>query len=226
MKTKPTSEASFEFVIEAHLLRSGYSPVGADGFDRQQSVFPDVMLDFMSETQPKEWAKLEALHGDKTGEQVLTDLCKWMDSHGCLATLRHGFKCYGRTLRVAFFKAAHGMNPELEERYAANRLGITRQLRFSPRCEKSLDVVLSLNCIPIATLELKNPLTNQTVEHAMKQYHHDRDPREVIFDEAQLPRQRNRHGSEGITSGERAQVRYLQATRQSQKQERSNDIRG
>ena len=126
--------------------------------------------------------KLEALHGDKTGEQILGDLCKWMDANGSLATLRHGFKCYGRTLRVAFFKAAHELNPELEARYAANRLGLTRQLHFSPRSEKSLDVTLSLNGIPVATLELKNPLTGQTVEDARRQYKQDRDPREPIFE--------------------------------------------
>lgn len=160
MNPKPTAEAAFECVIDAHLLGSGHSQIVADGLDRQQSVFPDVMLDFIRTTQPNEWAKLEAQHGDKTGEPVLTDLCKWMDSLGCLATL-----------------------------------------------------------------ELKNPLSNQTVEHAMKRYHHDRDQREVIFDEAQLPRRRNRHGSEGSASGERAQARCLRATRQSQKQERSNDIR-
>ena len=61
-------------------------------------------------------------------------------AEGALATLRHGFKCHGRTLRIAFFKAAHELNPELEARYAANRLGLTRQLRFSPRSEQSLDV--------------------------------------------------------------------------------------
>jgi len=113
---------------------------------------------------------------------VLGDLCKWMDTYGALATLRHGFKCYGRTLRVAFFKAAHGMNPELEARYAANRVGITRQLHFSERNEKSLDVTISLNGIPVITVELKNPLTGQTVEDAMRQYRLDRDPRELIFD--------------------------------------------
>ena len=63
-----------------------------------------------------------------------------MDLNGSLATLRHGFKCYGRTLHVAFFKASHELNPELEARYAANRLGATRQLHFSPKSEQSLDV--------------------------------------------------------------------------------------
>src|SRR3989304_3957481 len=125
---------------------------------------------------------LEALHGERTGEQILGDLCKWMDANGALATLRHGFKCYGRTLHVAFFKAAHELNPELETRYAANRVGLTRQLHFSPRSEHSLDVTLSLNGIPVVTLELKNPLTNQTVEDARRQYKQDRDARERIFE--------------------------------------------
>jgi type I restriction enzyme R subunit len=175
------SESAFETVIEAHLLQNGYTIV-REGFDRERAIFPETVLAFIRETQPKEWTKLEALHGDKTGEQIIGDLCKWMDANGALATLRHGFKCYGRTLHVAFFKAAHELNPELEARYAANCLGLTRQLHFSPRSEKSLDVTLSLNGIPVATLELKNPLTGQTIEDARRQYKHDRDPRETIFE--------------------------------------------
>ena len=177
-----TTETAFETVIEAHLLANGYVSVAAGGFDRDRAIFPDVVTAFIRETQPKEWARLEALHGDRTGEQVLTDLCKWMDTNGSLATLRHGFKCYGRTLYPAFFKAAHELNPELESRYAANQLGLTRQLRYSPRSEKSLDIALSLNGIPVATVELKNPLTGQTVEDAMRQFRRDRDPREPIFE--------------------------------------------
>src|SRR5437867_1690478 len=120
MSSDPHTEGAFEDVIEAHLLANGYARVANDGFDRARAIFPTVALDFIRETQPKEWAKLEALHGQRTGEQIIADLCKWMDAHGSLATLRHGFKCYGRTLRVAFFKAAHGLNPELEARYARN----------------------------------------------------------------------------------------------------------
>ena len=176
-----TSEAAFETVIEAHILDNGYVTIARDGFDRDRAIFPGTALAFIRETQPREWAKLEALLGERTGEQVLADLCKWMDANGSLATLRHGFKCYGRTLRPAFFKAAHGLNPELEASYAANRVGITRQLRYSPKSEKSLDVTLSLNGIPVVTVELKNPLTGQTIEDARRQYQRDRDPRESIF---------------------------------------------
>lgn len=179
---KPTIEAAFETVIETHILANGYVIVDRNGFDRERAIFPDIVLDFIRETQPKEWAKLETLHGTRTGEQILSDLCKWMDANGSLATLRHGFKCYGRTLRVAFFKAAHELNPELEARYIANRVGITRQLHYSINSEKSVDCTFSLNGIPIATAELKNPLTSQTVEDARRQYQLDRDPREPIFE--------------------------------------------
>jgi type I restriction enzyme, R subunit len=182
MSTARHSEAAFETVIEAHLLKNGYVTVDREGFDRERAIFPETVLVFIRETQPTEWTKLEALHGEKTGEQILADLCKWMDAYGSLATLRHGFKCYGRTLRVAFFKAAHELNPELEARYAANRLGLTRQLRFSPHSEKSLDITLSLNGIPIATIELKNPLTGQMVGHACRQYQQERDPREPVLE--------------------------------------------
>jgi len=97
MTTNRHTEAAFETVIEAHLLAHGYVPVDRAGFDRERAIFPETVLAFIRETQPREWAKLEALHGEKTGEQILGDLCKWMDVNGSLATLRQGFKCYGRT---------------------------------------------------------------------------------------------------------------------------------
>ncbi|MBJ2154052.1 type I restriction endonuclease subunit R [Paracoccus sp. IB05] len=176
------SEGAFEAIIEATLLANGSVPEPASGFDRDRAIFPETVLSFIRDTQPKEWKALKALHGEKTGSQVIADLTKWMDREGSLATLRHGFKCYGKTLRVAFFKAAHGLNPELEARYAANRVGLTRQLHFSRTSEKSLDVALSVNGIPVVSVELKNPMTGQTVEHALHQYRHDRDPREPIFE--------------------------------------------
>lgn len=181
MRSLTHTETAFETVIQSSFLFDGCVSVDPDVFDRERAIFPDEVLSFIRKTQEKEWAKLHALLGDRTGEQVLADLCKWMDTYGSLATLRHGFKCYGRTLRVAFFKAAHGLNPELEERYGANRVGITRQLHYSTRNENSIDVVLSVNGIPVATVELKNPLTRQNAEDAKHQYG-GRDAREPIFE--------------------------------------------
>ena len=179
---KRTSEAAFETAIEDVLLAQGYEKHDSQSFDREQAIFPEVALDFIRTTQAKTWEKLEALHGDKVGKQVLETLCKWMDREGSLATLRHGFKCFGKTLHIAFFRPAHGLNPDLEANYQANRLGITRQLHFSPKSEQSLDVVLSVNGVPVVTLELKNPLSGQTVANAKHQYRNDRDSREKIFE--------------------------------------------
>lgn len=180
---KTTSEAAFETAIEEAMLSAGYVRHSSKAFDAELAIFPEIALQFIRETQPKVWQKLEALHESKTGERMVAALCKWMDTHGVLSTLRHGFKCYGKTLRIAFFKPAHGLNPELEARYAENILGITRQLHFSTKRPKdSLDVTLSLNGIPLTTLELKNPLSGQTAADAIWQYRHDRDHREKIFD--------------------------------------------
>jgi type I restriction enzyme R subunit len=179
---KTHSEAAFETVLYESLLAGGYQDVSRYGYDRERAIFPDVLIDFIRTTQQKQWAKLESLHGAKTSERILHDLCNWMDAHGSLATLRHGFKCYGRTLRVAFFKAAHELNPELEAHHAANQVGVSRQLHYSTRNENSLDLILSVNGIPVVTLELKNHLTGQTVQDAIRQYQMDRDPREILFE--------------------------------------------
>lgn len=84
------SEAAFETVIETHLLAHGYVPINRAGFDRERAIFPETVLAFIRETQPREWAKLEALHGEKTGEQILGDLCKWMAVKEAFAALLHG----------------------------------------------------------------------------------------------------------------------------------------
>ena len=101
------TEGAFETVIESVLLANGYVSHTPESFDRPTALFPQPVLDFIQATQPKEWKALEALHGEKTGAQVLADLVKWIDANGSLSTLRHGFKCYGKTLRVATFKAAY-----------------------------------------------------------------------------------------------------------------------
>ena len=175
-------EASFESVIEVHLLGGGYVSIPKTDFDFERSLFSESTLAFIRATQSKEWAKLEALHGVNTEATVLKDLTHWLDTHGTLAVLRNGFKCYGRTLRVAYFKPAHGMNPELAGQYTANHIGVTRQLRYSQRNTNELDLVLSINGIPVATAELKNPMTGQTVTNAIAQYQHDRDHREPLFE--------------------------------------------
>jgi len=177
-----TNEATFESEIESHLLKeAGYESIAPSTFDKERAIFPDVLIDFIQKTQPENWETLVKLQGDNARETLLTDLCKTLDSQGCLNVLRHGFKCFGKTFRIAYFAPSHSMNPETERLFDANRLGVTRQLVYSPNHGNSLDLVLSVNGIPIVTAELKNALSGQNVNHAKHQYRHDRDPKDLIF---------------------------------------------
>ena len=111
---------------------------------------------------------------------------KALESRGTLDVLRHGFKFYGKKISMAYFKPAFGLNPEAVEKYEQNRLTVTRQVEYikgdprDPGIGKP-DIVISLNGLPVVTMELKNQMTGQTVENARKQYMYDRDPRDTLF---------------------------------------------
>jgi type I restriction enzyme R subunit len=134
--------------------------------------------------------QLEAMLKDRTAATVIDSLTKELASKGMLGVLRHGFKCYGKELRLAYFRPNSGMNRESAALYAANRLTITRQVPFASQVLKRpdgsprtciIDVVLSVNGLPVVTVELKNPLTGQRAEDARKQYMTDRDGRDPLF---------------------------------------------
>lgn len=183
MSTSHTEKA-FESAIEDHLLtHGGYTKGDPDSFDQSRCLDPTVLLPFIQETQPKEWEYLENLHKDKAGDTLLEDLCRALNSEheGCLSVLRHGFKCFGKFFHVAYFAPASGMNPETQKLYAANRLTVTRQLHYSKKHNNSLDLVLSVNGLPLATAELKNPMTGQTWKNAVRQYKRDRDQNDLFF---------------------------------------------
>jgi len=181
---KPYSEAAFETAIEHHLTTAGgYEKGDRETFDPARALFPAEVIAFIQASQPKEWEYLSNLQKDKAEDTLLDDLCRALNSEheGCLSVLRHGFKCFGKLFRVAYFAPASGMNPDTQKLYAANRLTVTRQLRYSAKHGNTLDVTLALNGIPVSTLELKNPMTAQTWRHAITQYKNDRDPADPIF---------------------------------------------
>ncbi len=181
---KSISEAAFETAIEYYLTeKGGYIKASPETFDRERCIDPGTLLTFIQKTQPKDWAYLENILKDRTGETLILDLCKALDSpyEGSLSVLRHGFKSYGKLLKVAYFQPASGLNPDTIRLYNENILTVTRQLNYSPKHNNSLDIVLSLNGIPVVTLELKNPMTGQTWKNAKYQYQNDRDPNDLIF---------------------------------------------
>jgi len=159
-------------------------------FDQATALFPSQTLDFIRVTQPTRWAELEAMLRERTPSTVIDSLVKELASKGALGVLRHGFKCYGKTLRLAYFRPNSGMNPEAQARYAANRLTITRQVEFLSDVLKRpdgskrkciIDVVLAVNGLPVVTAELKNPMTGQRAQDACRQYQTDRDGRDPLF---------------------------------------------
>ncbi len=184
------TEHAFEAAIEAGLTRSGgYESRNASAFDEVLVLFPDDVTAFLRDSQPAKWRALEKLLGQKTTSTVLDSLSKELELKGTLHVLRHGFKCYGKTFRMAWFRPNTTMNPEAAESYAKNRLTITRQVAFTSVMKKGdgknrrcvIDVTLAVNGIPVVTAELKNPLTRQRASHAISQYRDERDGRDLLF---------------------------------------------
>jgi type I restriction enzyme R subunit len=131
-------------------------------------------------TQANAWAELRTHHQIGLEAALLETLTKGLEARGSLDLLRHGFKFFGKKIDCAYFRPAHRMNPDVLAKYGENRLVVTRQVKFIPDREDSVDLAFFVNGLPVATAELKNPLTNQTVEHAVQQYR-DRDPRHSLF---------------------------------------------
>ena len=185
------TEAAFESAIERGLVTDDrYQQRPPASFDPATALFPDDVIGFIRDSQPRRWAQLEAMLKDRTADTVLDSLTKELASKGTLGVLRHGFKCYGKELRLAWFQPNSGMNPESAAHYDANRLTITRQVAFASQALKRpdgaprtciIDVVLSLNGLPVVTVELKNKLTGQRAADACQQYKTDRDGRDPIF---------------------------------------------
>lgn len=174
-------ERAFETAIEEHLLGHGWFKGNPETFDRTLALDPVQAIRFISESQPQTWAELVKLHGVGVEKTVVEWLAKALDTQGTLHTLRHGFKFQGKLLRLAFFPPTHGLNPDLLALAEKNRLVVTRQAKFNPGSEQSVDMLLSLNGLPVATAELKNPLTGQNVQHAIEQYKNDRDQKLPLF---------------------------------------------
>jgi type I restriction enzyme R subunit len=174
-------EARFEDAIETALLARGYNKGEPKTYDAALGLFPGDVLAYVAASQPKKWQSLVELQGDAAGTVLLDALGKELAAKGSLHVLRHGFKCFGKTYQMAAFKPASGMNPDTIAAYAQNILTITRQVPFNPATTETVDVVLALNGIPVATAELKNPMSGQTVENAKRQYAHERDPRTALF---------------------------------------------
>jgi type I restriction enzyme R subunit len=176
------NERAFETQVEATLLgAAGWQRGSLAEWDVERALFPATVCRFLEATQAKLWREMRALHGAGLEKLIVGALVKELDIKGALHVLRHGFKFYGKTFRLAYFKPAHGLNDEVLALYAQNQLTITRQVPCHPGKHDTVDLLFAVNGLPVATCELKNPGTGQTWRHAVGQYQNDRDPRAPLF---------------------------------------------
>ncbi len=177
-----TNEKAFESYVEQILLnQSGWKAGTNAEWDKERAVFPMRVLTFLQDTQPKLLEQMKTLHGVELDAMIITALLKELDTKGSLHILRHGFKFYGKTFRLAYFKPAHGLNYDVLALYQKNLLTVTRQVPCHPHNNDTIDLLFAVNGLPVATCELKNPGTGQNWRNAVNQYRDDRDPRAPLF---------------------------------------------
>ena len=177
----PHQEIHFESDICQHLEANGwlYSP-NDEGYDRELALFPEDIIAWISQSQPELWEKLQKTRNGGTSPTFLKRLVHVLDNEGSLAVLRHGFKdvSSGR-IQMCQFRPAQTVNPETLAKYAKVKCRVMRQVHYSVSNQNSIDLVLFVNGIPVATAELKTDFT-QSVNNAINQYKYNRLPKDAI----------------------------------------------
>src|SRR5882724_6153999 len=128
-----TTEKVFETYVEEILHeKAGWQGGDKTEWDKERALFPRRVFDFLQQTQRKLWTEMNALHGVGLESLLTNALAKELNMKGALHVLRHGFKFYGKTFRLAYFKPAHGLNFDVLELYNKNMLTLTRQIPCHP----------------------------------------------------------------------------------------------
>ncbi len=173
------TEINFENAICEHLANHGwlYTDGDASRYDRARALFPDDVIAWLQESQPDAWDAATKNHGANAGDVIVSRLRDSINQRGTLDVLRNGFEMLGQRSKLSMMqvKPALEINAQIMARYTANRLRIVRQVRYSLHNENSIDLVLFLNGLPIATVELKTDFT-QSIQDAIDQFRLDRNP--------------------------------------------------
>lgn len=177
-------EINFEQDIEASLVQyGGWESVRFQDthYDANIALDPTVLLEFVKQTQPKNWKRYVSIYRTNAEQKFLKRLNEEITNHGILHVLRKGIRDRGVSFKVVYFQPASSLNTENIKNYEANRFQCVRQFQYSNKYRNTIDMVLMINGIPLVALELKNQYTGQNVEHARLQFEQDRDPKELIF---------------------------------------------
>ena len=177
MTAKPTLERDFEAAIEAWLVeRAGYVKADSGQFDAALGLDKHTLFAFLKATQADALDALALSYGSAVEDAVVKRIAAECDARGLLDVVRNGVRDRGQHLRLAYFRPPTRLNPDTERCYDQNRLTVMRQARYDLDSNRVIDMLLSLNGLPIATVELKNAFTGQRVGDAVRQYVKDRVP--------------------------------------------------
>ncbi len=182
MAITETKEKNFEADIESFLISptGGYTK-GNAAYEPSCALFKDTFIEFIKKTQPKAWKKFEFAYGNNTEKKFVTFFSDAVERDGILKVMRKGFKCGGVDFKACYFKPESTLNEDDIALYNNNIWHCYRQWFFSSDTNKSVDMVLVLNGIPLFAFELKNQLTGQDIRNAEHQWCYDRNPRELCF---------------------------------------------
>ncbi len=177
-----TKENGLETLIVKWLVeQNGYEEGTNADYNREYAVDETRLFRFLQDTQPKEMDKLGVFKSETKKRQFLNRLSGEIAKRGIIDVLRKGVKDYPADL-IMFYLAPTENNRQARIMHEKNIFSITRQLRYSQDAGKlALDVCLFINGLPVITMELKNQLTKQNTENAVRQYKEDRDPRDLLF---------------------------------------------
>ena len=183
-KSTDTKEKGLEAHIAQYLVeKNNYVFRDNKAYNNVSCIDSELLFQFLEATQPKAVAKLKTYHKDLYEQKIINRLNDQIQAKGVIEVLRKGI-IDGFTdtkLRLFYDKPVSEYNADANTLYQANLFSVMRQVYFSPNNKKSLDMMIFINGIPVISFELKNELTKQTVQDAIKQYKEDRDQNEKLF---------------------------------------------
>lgn len=178
-----SKEAQFQQDIIESLAAQGWLVGAASGYDRRTALYTEDVLGYFKDAWPERWDKFAKANPNNPDDVLVQKLVRELEQSGTLDVLRHGFKLPSNKVELCSFQPDHGMNPDTLKRYKCNRLRVVPEVSYSPYVRDDanggqsynprLDLVLFVNGIPTATLELKSEF-KQSVENAKRQYRQDR----------------------------------------------------
>jgi type I restriction enzyme R subunit len=189
-----SKEPAFQQDIINALAAQGWLVGTAAGYDAKTALYSSDLLAYFQTAWPDRWQKLCKANPSNPEKVLIQKTVRALEHNGTLDVLRHGFRMPGLKVELCSFQPDHAMNPDTQTRYAANRLRVVPEVSYSPHARQGpdatnnynprLDLVLFVNGIPTATLELKSEF-KQSIENAKRQYCNDRPVKDPLTRKAE-----------------------------------------